>query len=428
MSTDTPATTEPAVASDTPVSSKRKRSGWDQPAPSAATPAASEVSQPVAASAPVSDSAADPSSAAPSTSAADGAAAAAADKKAKLNGEGGDTDGVAGSDSGSGNGTGSGSGVGDGAAAPAAAADKSEDSLVAIKRLRMELHQVMQNPALNFDQKMEQQRKLTGDIKAQEERRVADMTSDPSKLKPMFQRRLYVGNFDPTIDEPVMRATLARFGPIYKLDVPLGPDGKSHLGYCFVEFTDPEFAESARMNLQVSPLAGRTLTVGTPTGEDGMGIPIRPQVAPPAPAMAAGGFGMRAPAPAARTERNPMARLYVGSVPFEISAAQLEAVFSPFGKIISCNLLPPTGQTAGYQHRGYGFIEYESVEVAQLAIKAMDKFEIGGRNLKVGYAAGGGGGADPPRANSLAMSGIRPTATEGVGSSLAFGMSMMGRK
>ena len=58
------------------------------------------------------------------------------------------------------------------------------------------------------------------------------------------------------------------------------------------------------------------------------------------------------------TPGNVRARLYVGSVPFDISADALKAVFSAFGEVRSCELLPPTDQTQGHPHRGYGFLEF----------------------------------------------------------------------
>jgi RNA recognition motif-containing protein len=56
---------------------------------------------------------------------------------------------------------------------------------------------------------------------------------------------------------------------------------------------------------------------------------------------------------------NVRARVYIGSVSFEINSDQLRAIFEPFGTIKSCELLPPTDTTAGQPHRGYGFIEFE---------------------------------------------------------------------
>jgi hypothetical protein len=51
----------------------------------------------------------------------------------------------------------------------------------------------------------------------------------------------------------------------------------------------------------------------------------------------------------------PTYRVYVGSVPFEISAEHLRQIFSPFGNIRSVNMLP-SQEPGNTGHRGYGFV------------------------------------------------------------------------
>ena len=97
-------------------------------------------------------------------------------------------------------------------------------------------------------------------------------------------------------------------------------------------------------------------------------------------------------------------KLYVGNLGYDVSNADLEALFSPHGTIQSAEVIMDrsTGQS-----KGFGFVEMGSDSDAQAAISALDGQEHGGRALKVneakpreprsgggggGYGGGGGGG------------------------------------
>jgi len=73
----------------------------------------------------------------------------------------------------------------------------------------------------------------------------------------------------------------------------------------------------------------------------------------------------------------------VGGVQFDLTAEHVKAVFEPFGKILSVQMIPnpETGK-----HKGYGFIEFEDPQAAQEAIEQMNGFDLCGRQLKVGLA------------------------------------------
>ena len=90
-------------------------------------------------------------------------------------------------------------------------------------------------------------------------------------------------------------------------------------------------------------------------------------------------------------QQNPNCRIYVGSVPFEMAAEHVQQIFEPFGRIVSCNMLPPleTSQP-GQKHRGYGFLEFDNEESANTAIQTMNGFSISGRALKVNRATSPG--------------------------------------
>lgn len=74
-------------------------------------------------------------------------------------------------------------------------------------------------------------------------------------------------------------------------------------------------------------------------------------------------------------------RIYVGSIQFDISEADLTLLFGQFGPVRSVSMMQ---DPVNRRHRGYGFIEFETAEAASLAQAQMDGAELGGRSIKVG--------------------------------------------
>lgn len=74
-------------------------------------------------------------------------------------------------------------------------------------------------------------------------------------------------------------------------------------------------------------------------------------------------------------------RIYVGSIQFDITDADLTLLFSQFGPVASISMIQ---DPVHRRHKGYGFIEFETPEGAALAQQQMDGAELGGRTIKVG--------------------------------------------
>ena len=64
------------------------------------------------------------------------------------------------------------------------------------------------------------------------------------------------------------------------------------------------------------------------------------------------------------------------------------SVFEPFGKVTGIQLAPDTKPG---KHRGWGYINYETLQSAADAIASMNLFELGGQYLRVGRVRGGEG-------------------------------------
>jgi RNA recognition motif-containing protein len=95
-----------------------------------------------------------------------------------------------------------------------------------------------------------------------------------------------------------------------------------------------------------------------------------------------------------------MKNLFVGNMSFQTTAADLRALFEPFGQLARVHVA--TDRETG-RARGFGFVEMQNDDEAAKAIAALDGKDFGGRNLKVNEARpkessgprgprGGGGG------------------------------------
>lgn len=101
-------------------------------------------------------------------------------------------------------------------------------------------------------------------------------------------------------------------------------------------------------------------------------------------------------------------KLFVGNLDYNTTQREVEDLFSQAGSIREVFL--PADRTTG-RPRGFAFVDYESEEDAQAAIKKFDGYEMGGRALRVNeaearpprpmggpsYGGGGGGGGGGSR-------------------------------
>ncbi len=76
-------------------------------------------------------------------------------------------------------------------------------------------------------------------------------------------------------------------------------------------------------------------------------------------------------------------KLYVGNLPWSTSSDDLAQLFGQIGQLADAVVINDrnTGRS-----RGFGFVEYESVEDAQQAIQKFAGYELNGRKLVVNQA------------------------------------------
>ena len=88
-------------------------------------------------------------------------------------------------------------------------------------------------------------------------------------------------------------------------------------------------------------------------------------------------------------------KLYVGNLTYNVSEADLEALFRPFGTVQSAQIIVDRDTN---RSKGFGFVEMDTEPQAKAAIQGLNMHEHDGRNLTVNEAKprearmGGGGG------------------------------------
>lgn len=76
-------------------------------------------------------------------------------------------------------------------------------------------------------------------------------------------------------------------------------------------------------------------------------------------------------------------KLYVGNLSYEVTNADLEQLFAPFGAVQSAQVIQDrdTGRS-----KGFGFVEMSDTDAARAAIQALNDTEQDGRRLSVNEA------------------------------------------
>ena len=72
--------------------------------------------------------------------------------------------------------------------------------------------------------------------------------------------------------------------------------------------------------------------------------------------------------------------IYVGNLPFNMGEEDLKEIFEEYGEVSSVKIISDkfTGRS-----KGFGFVEMDSDDEANNAIKELNNAEVSGRNIKV---------------------------------------------
>ncbi|BFY98530.1 hypothetical protein BsWGS_01569 [Bradybaena similaris] len=174
--------------------------------------------------------------------------------------------------------------------------------------------------------------------------------------------RVYVGSINFEIKEDTIKQAFLPFGPVKSVNLSWDPITNKHKGFAFIEYEVPEAAQLALEQMNGVMIGGRNIKVGRPSN--------MPQAQPIIEQLG--------------QEAKNYNRIYVTSIHPDLTENDIKSVFEAFGKIVSCELAQdPTKQG---KHKGYGFIEYETLQAALDAVASMNLFDLGGQYLRVGRA------------------------------------------
>jgi len=191
--------------------------------------------------------------------------------------------------------------------------------------------------------------------------------------------RIYVGCINYDVREDSIKQAFLPFGPIRSITMSWDSLTGKHKGFAFVEFEQPEAAQLALEQMNGILVCSRNIKVG------------RPSQMPQAQACI----------DEIQKEARQHNRIYISSIHKDLGDEDIRSVFSAFGSIKFCELA-----SAGVpgRHKGYGYIEYDTLQSAQEAISSMNLFDLGGQYLRVGRAI-----TPPDSRGNLGMAGT-PTA------------------
>jgi len=75
--------------------------------------------------------------------------------------------------------------------------------------------------------------------------------------------------------------------------------------------------------------------------------------------------------------------LFVGSLPYSMGDDDLQKLFAPHGSVVSARVVIDRAMN---RSKGFCFVEYETPEEAEAAVKALNGTEVEGRKIVVDVA------------------------------------------
>jgi len=197
---------------------------------------------------------------------------------------------------------------------------------------------------------------------------------------------LFVGQLPWSIDDAGLLNAFDQFGNITECRVVYDRNSGRSKGFGYVHFETHDEARQARDAMHQKYLEGRTINVDF-AGDRPQNRPQGGNSNPKAQANArASRYG--------DTPGNPSTTLFVGNLSFEADEDTVRSHFEQFGTITRCRL--PTDINDG-SPKGFGYVDFSSIEEATTAYDAMVGSQINGRTIRLDYAQprtdnGGGGG------------------------------------
>ncbi|OJJ00503.1 hypothetical protein ASPVEDRAFT_109197, partial [Aspergillus versicolor CBS 583.65] len=208
---------------------------------------------------------------------------------------------------------------------------------------------------------------------------------------------LFVGNLSWNVTEDWLHQEFESFGELSARIMTERETGRSR-GFGYVEFTNAADAAKAYEAMKDAEIDNRKINLdyatGRPANKDQGNFKDRAQ-------NRARSFGDQA-SPESDT-------LFVGNLPFSANEDSVHEVFGGQGTVLGIRL--PTDMESG-RPKGFGYVQYSSVDEARQAYNDLQGAEIDGRPVRLDFSAprtnngggrggfggrGGGGGRGGPR-------------------------------
>ncbi|KAJ2457756.1 Nucleolar protein 13 [Coemansia sp. RSA 2424] len=193
-------------------------------------------------------------------------------------------------------------------------------------------------------------------------------------------------------------------GQVTRVNLPK-KDGKTR-GFAYVDF-DSQAPVNLALAYSEQTMSGRAVLIKSASDYAKTGMPSR--VAPTIASSAQKGPNAKSGKPTARADKPPSPSLFVGNLGFDVTKADLKAIFRQFGEIVGVRVA--TFEDNKEKCKGFAYIDFKYTDDATKALKSPEVKEIGGRRTRIEYAGedatrkGRPWEFDPKTKNSLVLGG-----------------------
>ena len=218
--------------------------------------------------------------------------------------------------------------------------------------------------------------KETNSSKKRKADEVEESTQKKSKVEDDGIKTLWVGQLSWNVDNDWLKSEFERYGTVTDARVQYDRDSGRSRGFGYVDFETSAQAAKAAEEAQGQEVDGRGLRVDLQ--------------APRAPKERIEGRAKRFNDELSE----PTNTLFLGGIAWALTENDIWNAFGEYGEVAGVRL--PKDPESG-RSKGFGYVEFDTVENAGKALEALNGQPLGGRPIRVDFAgkrdnAGGGGG------------------------------------